>query len=101
MVRPKNHYEWLKKHLPTVFRRLNLYYPVGIITAHGDKASGFEQKWAEAGIHFYHGVAIYLLSYIRPYNLEVRETDKGWIAPDDWVIANKERFAFALPNVED
>lgn len=94
-----NHYKWLEKNLPTIFERLDLVYPPGIIVSHGDKAYSFRHQWEDAGIHFYHGVAIYLLSYVHPFNKEVRETANGWVDVCQWVINNKDRFVPLFPPI--
>jgi hypothetical protein len=94
-----SHYDWLKINLPTIFAQLNLLYPLGIITAHGDKAYSYRETWEKAGIHFFHGVAIYLLSYVRPFSNEVRETANGWVDVCQWVIDNKDRFIPKFPAI--
>lgn len=73
---------------------------IGCISAHGDKFYQYRGYFEEAGIHFYHGAAIALLSYIAPYSKEVRKTDdKGWVRLEDWVIDNYERFERFLPEI--
>jgi hypothetical protein len=69
----------------------------GGIVAHGDKCYSYRSEWESKGIPFEHGVAIYLLTYLRPYSKEVRETSNGWVAPKDWVIANYHKFVNHLP----
>jgi len=98
-----SHYTWLEKHLPDFFEKvgLNKDYTVGLLSCHGDKMYGYKFQWEEAGIHFYHGVAICLLSYFRPFDEESRETSNGWVAPSKWVIDNKERFLKYLPEVKE
>lgn len=100
----RNHYRWLDKHLLDFYRAIDLpdakYMGDGGIVAHGDKCYGYRFEWESKGIPFEHGVAIYLLTYLRPYANEVRETRGGWIAPKDWVIANYNKFASFLPTVE-
>lgn len=85
----KTHYEWLEEHLPTFFKNIEIdWQPVcGIIVAHGDKGYQYKRKWENAGIHFYHAMAIYLASYCKPYNNEVRET--------------KDRFLKFLPTIKE
>lgn len=95
-----NHYMWLEKYLPAFFEAVGVKWQgnAGIISAHGDKGSTYKRKWAEAGIHYHHGMAIFLLTYCRPYCNEVRETENGWVAPCDWVIKNYDRFKSHLSN---
>jgi len=89
-----SHYDWLRAHWLDFVAKVGTTNPqdLGILAAHGDKAYGFKSKWADAGIPFNHGVAIYLLSRCRPYSEEVRSTPSGWVSPDDWVIQNYPRF---------
>lgn len=96
-----SHYDYLKEHLFPFMEKMgvNIEWNGGIIGAHGDKAYGYRDEWKRAGIQFPHGVAIYLLTYCRPYALEVRETENGWVDPKQWVIDNKDRFLPHLPPV--
>jgi len=100
MLKKENHYDYLQKHLPEFFKAVGVSWDnnTGIISAHGDKAYGYKEKWEKAGIPFPQGVAIYLLSYCTPYAKEVRETSNGWVAPKDWVIDNWDRFKRHLPS---
>jgi hypothetical protein len=92
-----NHYDWLDEHLDKFFVALDLEPQPGIIAAHGDKCSQYRDTWEKAGIPFEHGAAIYLLSYVSPFSQEVRNTDKKWVTPCDWVVDNYERFKLKLP----
>ncbi len=97
----KSHYDWLGEHLTTFLTNLNFPYPdqrTSWISAHGDKCYNYKQRWKEHGVPFDHGVAIYLLSYHRPYSVEVRETENGWVDPVTWVINNYDRFNKFLPD---
>ena len=94
-----SHYYWLEQNLQTFFSRLGIKEENGIISAHGDKCYSYQDKWEKAGIPFPHGVAIYLLSYLRPYDTEVRETKNGWVKVEDWVIVNYPKFKPHLPSV--
>lgn len=100
----ENHYTYLEKHLPAFWQAIGLkerwFTPSSILSAHGDKAYGYRSKWEKAGIPFNHGVALYLLTYIKPYSEEVRETrDCGWVDVGEWVISNYDRFKQFLPKV--
>lgn len=94
MVQLINHYNWLEKHFPEFLEKIGLDFAncPGIVGAHGDKCYGYRYIWKEKGIPFHHGAALYLLTYLSPYNKEVRETDNGWVAPDQWVIDNYSKF---------
>lgn len=98
-----NHYKYLEKVLPDFFKAvgLNPDLAAGLEVAHGDKAGQYQVLWEEAGIHFYKGCAIYLLSYCAPFSSEVRQTENGWVSPCDWVIANKDKFMSLLPDPAD
>lgn len=71
----------------------------GQIIADGDKVYGYKDIFEEHGIHFYQGVALYLLTKLSPYDKEVRNTSNGWVAPCDWVISNYKRFKEFLPPI--
>lgn len=88
----RSHYDWLEKHMNAFMSAVGLEGRDPGIVAHGDKCSCYQDKWRINGIPFSHGVAIYLISYWRPYSEEVRGTGTGWVAPDDWVVNNYERF---------
>jgi len=92
-----NHYKWLEQNLQSFFTAIGIDCSNGIIISHGDKCYSYEHKWNDAGIPFEHGVAIFLLSYLSPYNKEVRETSNGWVKPDDWVIAKYPEMRRFLP----
>lgn len=97
-----SHYDWLDKNLPTFFAKVGLDWRgnEGIISAHGDKCYTYREQWEKEGIPFEHGVAVYLLSYCRPFDKESRETINGWVPPVDWVIkAYHERFKVILTEV--
>lgn len=101
-----SHYAWLEANLQSFFDALQLdrnrvgdvrYYN----SAYGDHCYQYRHKWEDHGIPFPHGVAIYYLSFIAPYKDEVRETVTGWIVPQDWVIANYERFKPHLKPIKE
>jgi len=96
-MRYQNHYDYLDKNLKEFFKKCGLSnfdqscYK-GIISAHGDKAYGYRDIFEKNGINFYHGVAIYLLTYCNPYAKEVRDTKDGWVPVEDWIVKNKDKF---------
>lgn len=101
-----NHYKYLDKHMPSVFTDLGLDMNrgnSGIVAAHGDKTSQYKDCWAQVGIPFEHGCAIYLLSYVSPYSEESRQTKNGWVPPEKWVTENYtsgHAFKNVLPDVD-
>lgn len=95
-----SHYDYLLEHFTDFLAAAeveNAEYCDGLISAHGDKCYGYRYKWEQAGVPFEHGVAIYLLTYVRPYGHEVRETEDGWVDVGQWVISNYDRFKHLLP----
>lgn len=94
-----NHYKYAEEHLLAFWEKLGVEYPGGrgILGAHGDKGSGYSWAWEKAGIPFHKGMMIYYLTYMRPFNQEVRETKNGWVDPGQWVIDNKDKFLPLLP----
>jgi hypothetical protein len=97
----RNHYSWLTKYFNKFANKAGLKgdndYLIG---THGDKCVQAKPIWISRSIPFHHGVAIYLLTYRRPYSKEVRVTEKGWIDPFKWVINNYQRFSSILEEVE-
>lgn len=90
-----SHYDYLDRTFPSFLKKLGINFEdrcPGIIVSHGDKCYAYEGKWEENNISFEHGVSLYLLTYLRPWSEEVRETKNGWVDPSDWVINNYEKF---------
>lgn len=97
-----NHYKWLESNLPVFFKNIGIdftYYN-SLITADGDKCAMHESFFEENGLHYCHGVAIYLLLSFQPYSEQVRDTPQGWVNPFVWIVQNKEQFLPHLPPVE-
>lgn len=97
-----NHYHWLDHHIFAFFEKVGVKKDgnAGIVVAHGDKGYGYKSRWEKEGINFCHGMAIFLLSYCRPYSKEVRETEEGWVDVCEWVIKAYPRFKDKLPNLD-
>ena len=91
-----SHYDWLQKHFSTFCKNAGIKC-YDVISAHGDKCYGYKRMWKEKGIPFEHGVAIFLLTYLKPHCDDVRETKAGWVDPADWVIQNYEKFKPFFP----
>lgn len=90
-----NHYKYLEKVLQTIANNCEELKNKDImwsIRAHGDKMYGYRDSWEESGVPFYHGAVIYLFSYLPPFSSTVRNTNKGWVPPCDWVIENYSKF---------
>jgi len=99
-MKHESHYDFLREHLPAfcTANDVNWDWHCGIIEAHGDKCYSYRDRWEAAGVHFYHGVMLYLLARCRPYSDECRDTARGWVDPGQWVIDNKDRFK--LPPID-
>ena len=97
-----NHYQWLQLHLWTFLANVGVNPDTcrGIISSAGDKCYSYRYKWESKGIPFPHGVAIYFLTYLKPYSSEVRETAGGWIDAGDWVVTNYPKFKEFLPTMD-
>lgn len=66
----------------------------GMVSAHGDKAYSYKQEWKEAGINFYRGSLLYLLTYTK----ELGDTPKH--ESGKWVIDNYYKYLLAIQRVE-
>jgi hypothetical protein len=98
-----SHYDWLEIYLPKFLKELGIDMDQecpGIIGAHGDKAYSCKNTWKENGIEFFHGIAIFFLTYLHPWENECRETENGWIDPYKWVIENKDKFLPIIKKLE-
>ena len=94
-----NHYEYCEKYFLEFARKVgaNTSGAAGIVTAHGDKCYGSMVTAEDAGIPFNKWAAIYLLTYLQPFSQECRQTHKGWVDVNKWIVANKDRFLKELP----
>jgi len=94
-----NHYKWLDKNLEdfwqSVFgKSLDETGCAGIVSAHGDKCYQYKNKWLEAGIPFFYGVAIYFLTYTK----EIGDIPK--YESSQWVIDNYDKYVKKLNRIE-
>lgn len=98
----KSHYTWLEKNLATflsnVHTKISKDYYNNLIVSHGDKCYSYRSIWEKHNIPFTHGVALYILTYIEPWDTQVRGTSKGWVDPFQWVIDNYEHYKPFLPD---
>lgn len=101
-----SHYDWLYLHLIDFWKKIDLpgagqWQNEGMIVAHGDKCySSDKSAWEAAGLHFFHGVAIYLTGRCSPYIQEIDPQRTGCIAGiGKWVLDNKDRFLPYLPPI--
>lgn len=87
-----NHYDWLDIYFQAFVENCGLNDDLrGLISAHGDKCYSYRCIWEEYNIPFEHGVAIYLLTYVKPFSEQVRNTKTGWVDPYKWVIDNYKK----------
>jgi len=94
-----SHYEFLDHHLDDFWqavlgKSLSDSFCAGIVSAHGDKGYCYRRQWAEKGIHFYHGMMIFLLTYTDIMDRPMHEAGQ-------WVIDNYERFKPHLPPLSE
>lgn len=66
----------------------------GIVSAHGDKCYGYKSSWEKAGVPFYRGTMLYLLSYTSQFKEESRHD------MEKWVIDNYPKYLPMLEEVE-
>lgn len=91
-----SHYKYMDKYLPDLFEKvgLNKEFASGYVVAHGDKAYGCKYEWEQAGIHFFHGVCLYMLTYTKLLgDYEPHESKQ-------WVIDNYPKYKDLLPEVD-
>lgn len=101
MQEVKNHYDWLDRHIETIFRKVGIntnIYSRGIVSAHGDKCYSYKQLWSEYNIPFHHGVAIYLIGRCNPFRQETSQDGVYFCDIDKWVVKNYKRFKQFLPS---
>ncbi len=98
-----NHYKWLEQNLPGFFEKLGIDYNqyCGCIVSDGDKAECYKTLFESVGLHYYHGVAIYLLTNISSYSSEVRNNNNVWVSQQNWIIENKDRFLKHLNKIKE
>lgn len=96
-----NHYKYLDKYLADFFRSIGLTKDqwIGMSGAHGDKCYQYKEKWANAGIEFPHGAAIYLASYCYPFSEETRNPGQPHVS--DWVISKYSEWEQFLPAIDE
>ena len=94
-----SHYAYCEKHLPAFFTAVGLSADDadGLLVGHGDKFYQYERQFEAMGLHFYHGVAIGLLTYFRPFRDEVRVNGNILMSIPDWVAKHKDEFLPLLP----
>lgn len=92
-----SHHDWLRKHFVTFLTNLgveNAQVHLSLVSAHADKCQQYRNQW-EPDIPFDHGVALYLLTYLKPYSNQVPKKD-GWLQTAQWV---KDQYATFQPHL--
>lgn len=92
-----SYYRFLEKNLDAFWRKstgksLDQSGSTGIISAHGDKGESYRGIWEEAGIHFYHGMMLFMLTYSNIMDRPKHESSK-------WVIDNYPKYRDMLPPI--
>lgn len=54
----------------------------------------------ESNIPFKYGVLIYILTYLKPWSDEVRNTEDGWVNPTKWVFSNVDSFKVVIEEAD-
>lgn len=84
---PEDHYQFIErvgKYVSTKWGHPE--NPALYLTAHGDKCRQYKELWEKNGVPFNHGAYVYLLSHMAAYSKNVRQTERGWVDPGEWVI---------------
>jgi len=85
-----NHYKFLDRYLDAFWievfgKSLDDMWCSGIVSAHGDKGSCYRRDWENAGISYYEGMMIYMLTYTKEMNDEQYKSK-------EWVINNYSKY---------
>lgn len=94
-----SHYRYLDIMLQDFWKEVfgktaNEMFCGGIVSAHGDKARGYERAWEKAGINKYRGSLLFLLTYTKAMGETPKHMSK------EWVINNYLKYLPALEKVE-
>lgn len=99
MSKYNSHYDYLETHLDTFWqavfdKTLEESHFSGIIIAHGDKVEQYQDSLEEAGIPYYHGCMMYMLTYTK----KMGDTPK-WESLE-WIIDNYTHYVDLMPTYE-
>ena len=84
---PENHYQFIERVGKYVSEQWgHPENPALYLSAHGDKCQQYNDLWEKHGVPFNHGAYVYLLSHMAAYSQHVRNTERGWVDPGEWVI---------------
>lgn len=92
-----SHYDYLDFHFSKFCKDVGIVdnWVTSLISAHGDKGYCYKRDWEKSGIHFYHGMMLYILFRLEPF---CDETEQHNVK--SWVIDNYSRFVNLLPSIE-
>ena len=90
MEKLKNNFQIFLKNIG---QEKQVPYAESIIACDADKCESYRVKWELNNIPYKHGVMIYLITKMKPYSSEARET----ISAEDFVIKYYEHFKNFLP----
>jgi len=86
----EDHYKFIEKYGQLFASHLNMKHIVSMdkfSSGDGDKTRQYRHRWQEYGIPLCMGTMVYFLSKERLYCDDVRQTDHGWVPPEQWVIS--------------
>lgn len=97
-----NYYIWLEKNLSTFLEKngIDPLYDKGLIRVFGTRCQEYREFWKLRGIPFVHGLAIYMISKLSPYEEEVQHSHGQGITTYQWVYLNYDRFKDGLNSAE-
>lgn len=99
-----SHYAYIEKHGAWFSEQLGVEDINKFIIAHGDKSRQYEDIFQKLNVSSKKGAMVYLLSFLKPYSSEVRDTIHGWISVESWLIlalTNKLEIVAALKKLPD
>lgn len=90
-------YDTLNRNFPIFLKNIGkedqVQYAESIIICDSDKCACYREIWKTHGIPYEHGVMIYLITKMKPYSDEARNT----ISASDFVIKYYEHFKKFMP----
>lgn len=92
-----SHYKFLDEHLAKFWTEAGAGNMTkgdasGMSGSHGDKGYQYADEWEERGIHFYHGMMLYMLTYSSLMDMPKHKSS-------EWVAKNYLRFRSILPHL--
>lgn len=97
-LRCSSHYDFIDTHLAKFWTEAGAGGKMtnsdanGMSASHGDKGYQYKDQWGEKGIHFYHGMLLYMLTFSNVMDRPKHESA-------EWVEDNYLRFRSVLPQL--